>query len=477
MKQIEVLATAITLTLLIPVQVYGGTAVWESATDYLVTSNDPLAFKQYEPHLAVRCCSSTNANTIIAGNNDKYAENCQIYRSTDGGKNWILRFNLAKVFNGDGMIDPSVTSPNNGYFYYACLEWPATVGGTSYIIVARSIDGGSTWTQAVAVGGTANQIDKPWIASDPNSASPYKNRVYLCWSDLTTNTIRFKKYVPFDSDDQAVSIDLGISGTVHGCYIAIGPQGQIYVVYQKKGFDGTNTIQMRRNLYGGDPVQWQPPIGQAPYDGYIVGTWAKFTNMCPGTGFECLKGYNGVGFRVSHFPSATTDSNGGVHVTWTSYQGTGTLGNIMYANSNSCKSTSDTCTGWGTLFKVNSDTAAADQWEPAIIVSKSGNIVHITAYDRREDSGNVLYKPYNYHCHYNLSTGVNCLTLSQWRDSPNGGQVAISNSLSTNVDQDWIIDDYHGIATSPVRQAYTAWTDHREVTAGDYDIRADRTTT
>lgn len=101
--------------------------------------------------------------------------------------------------------------------------------------------------------------------------------------------------------------------------------------------------------------------------------------------------------------------------------------------------------------------------------------MHISAYDRRDDSANVYYKPWNYHCHY--TSTQTCKLLAHWRDATYGGQqIAISSALSTNSDQGSIIDDYHGITTSVSRQAYVAWTDHREPAVDDYDIRADRTT-
>lgn len=340
MNRRELIVAIVALTIIIPIQAFAGNVTWQSSADYLVTTNDPWATKQWEPHLAVRCCSSTNANTLVAGNIDNFDHSCQFYRSTDGGQTWSHKGNMLKSNGLDWMADPVVTSPNNAYFYYACLEVPTPWSGSTvyYIRVARSTDGGNTWpTQQVAVGGTENLIDKPWIASDANSGSTYKNNVYLCWTDFTEQSIKFKRYVPFDTDAQAKTL---ATGQVHGCNIAVGPQGQIYVAYMR---DNTRTIELRRNHFGGDPNQWNTNT-------YTVGTWGRFTNFCTigGYTYECLNGFNGSKFRVNHFPSIAVDSNAVVHVAWTSYDGTGTLGNTWYTNATTCKQNTDSCNDLGT---------------------------------------------------------------------------------------------------------------------------------
>ncbi|MGI0058250.1 MAG: hypothetical protein ACREBJ_00650, partial [Nitrosotalea sp.] len=351
-----------------------------------------------------------------------------------------------------------------------CVEINSSNSTNMYIVMQKSADSGNTWPNSyTVVGHHTDSLDKPWIAADTNSGSPYKNNVYGCWRDDSGSTnIFFKRYVvsgsstiPYDSDSNEKQLDIG---ALSGCSIAIGPQGQVYVVYSTDLNSGGGTVYLQRNLHGGDPTMWDTTR-------YTVGTFnsipAPYCNYNGGT-YECLNGYNGIPFRVNHFPSVAVDSSGSVHVTWMTYTNTNTLTNIMYTNSNSCGTSTGTCT-FATPIQVNLDTGARDHWEPAITVSGSGNVIHVTAYDRRDDSQNIFYRPYDYYCSYGPL--INCMSQSQWRN------IQSSSAGSSNLDQGAYIDDYHGVTTSAARQAYDVWTDSRNLGSNhNYDIYSELTT-
>lgn len=339
-----------------------------------------------------------------------------------------------------------------------------------YVVMQRSTDSGNTWPNSYTVVGhqSGDNLDKPWIATDTNSGSSFKDNVYGCWTDFSggTSQIYFKRYVasgsstiPYDSDSNKFPIYSGITSS--GCSIAIGPLGQIYVVFD----DGVGDIYLKRNLHGGDPTMWDTTA-------YTVGTYNFLTTYCStnkGT-YECINGYLGHQFRVNHYPSVAVDSTGSVHVTWMTATSSGTLTNVMYTNSNSCGTPTGTCT-FGTIpIQVNRDSGAVDHWEPAIKVSSTGNVIHITAYDRRDDpQNNIFYRPYDYYCSY--GSLINCMSQSQWSN------VSISTAGSTNLDQGAYIDDYHGVTTSNLRQVYNVWTDSRSIGSNtNYDIYSELTT-
>ncbi len=479
MKRMHLATVISALMLLIPSGIYAGSATWESANDNLVNNADPSTCtgtpsncKDVEPHVAVR---ATDTNTLVATYFDYSNTNCQLWRSTNGGVNWSAVANFTKQVSADPVYDAVITSTFNGNFYAVCGEDGTT---NDYMLVATSTDGGATWSTGIGVGPTTNFLDKPWIAGDRSANVTTRNNVYICWTDFSDpsgSAIRFKRYIPFQTDAQAVTLATApTGGAVQGCTIAIGAQGQVYVAWERRdgAVGSSGVINLRRNLNAGDPNNWFPALGSAARQ---VGAWSPHTTICQinNVNYECINGLNGITFRVNHFPSMATDSNGGVHVTWMSNSGSLTLSNARYTNSNQCISSADTCTGWGPAVKVNLDTGARDQWEPAITVSGTGGIVHITAYDRRDDANNVNYRVYGYHCHYTLPSN-NCKgsdPSTQWFND-----AASLAPGSTNRDGTRFIDDYHGIATSTARQAYTVWTDTRPA-ANDYDIYADRTTT
>ncbi|AIF84049.1 hypothetical protein NTE_01991 [Candidatus Nitrososphaera evergladensis SR1] len=134
------------------------------------------------------------------------------------------------------------------------------------------------------------------------------------------------------------------------------------------------------------------------------------------------------------------------------------------------KATASTCCSFSQPIK---DTLNRDQWEPAIVASKVRNVIHITAYDRRNDANNILYRPYDYYC-YNDSF-VSRSSQEGWFNQQISSVDSANKQTSGNT---WFLDDYHGIATSTVREAYTVWTDSRNINgtnAANFDIYSDRT--
>lgn len=451
--KVKIVALAVSALLFVPIQVLAGSLNWESSFDYFVTNDDPFLGKDVEPTIAVQ---ANNPNNVVAGNFAFFSNNCQIYRSTNGGTGWSHVTDFSKHGFGDVLFDPVVTSANNGNFYYVCA---GDTGPAQYIRLGTSTNGGATWSFSDAVSETTTILDKPWITADDWSGSPYVNNVYLCWTEFPSSQVKVKRIVPFDSDFSAVTLGTGL-----GCNIAVGPNGQIYVAYATSfGLNNGGEVRMRRNLSGGSPSAWSTE--------YVIGGYTSIPSSenCTylGNTYECVDGFNGVNFRVVHNPSIAVDSKGGVHASWFTYSGSSTLSNIVYTNSNSCKSSSDSCTGWNAPVRVNLDTGARDQWNPALTVSKQSDVVHIVSYDRRDDSTNWFYRTYDYHCHYYLPV-TNCRSASQWSNTQ------ITSTGTSNLDQAAFIDDYHGIATSTSREAYTDWTDHRETSANDYDIWSNR---
>jgi hypothetical protein len=105
-----------------------------------------------------------------------------------------------------------------------------------------------------------------------------------------------------------------------------------------------------------------------------------------------------------------------------------------------------------------------------VFLSNGPITIHITAYDRRNDpTNNVMYNVYDYHCHW-TSTNT-CRTGGQWDNQ------IVTNFGLDNADGNTFIDDFHGVATSNAREAYTAWTDSRNILSNtNYDVYSERTT-
>ncbi|MBI1222827.1 MAG: hypothetical protein GC180_09515 [Bacteroidetes bacterium] len=184
---------------------------------------------------------------IVVGSNIN-----NLYSSADSGQSW-KEFSIQSTFGIGG--DPCLNSDDSGIFYYAHLSrTPGKKRPEWYdrMVVHRSLDGGQSWNEGVGVGFNNGKMqDKEWLCSDGNSSSPYKGNLYISWTE-------FDEYNSSDPDKHsrirfARSTDRGLSfeepvvvsdmegncedddQTVEGATVAIGPFGEIYIVWAGNG--------------------------------------------------------------------------------------------------------------------------------------------------------------------------------------------------------------------------------------------------
>ena len=232
------------------------------------------------------------------------------YVSTDGGKTW----QTIPVEDPKGLTqgDDAVYFGNDGSAYHAHLSF---VGirvarperAESGILVEASRDGGLTWNESVPAINHINSVtpfeDKPGIVVDNAVDSPHKGSIYLAWT-------RFDVYGSSDPEchsqiyfsgstdgGRTFSMPFRISdsagdcrdsdNTVEGAVPAVGPKGEVYVVWAgplglifKKSLDGGLT-------FGKDKVMGPMPGG---WDFSVEGL--DRANGMPVTGVDLSSGPN-----------------------------------------------------------------------------------------------------------------------------------------------------------------------------------------
>jgi hypothetical protein len=294
----------------------------------VVRVSDPDAINPAEVSIAINPRKPDNivAASFQTGRPPRPRSGSYNYVSMNGGKTWktIPVADSKSLTQGDD----AVYFGNDGAAYHAHLSFVGIraakpLRAESGILVEASRDGGVTWNEAVPAINHINTVtpfeDKPGIVVDNAVDSSNKGNVYLAWtrfdvygtSDPECHTqIHFSRSIdggrtfsmPFrisdtggdcrDSDD-----------TVEGAVPAVGPKGEVYVVWAgplglvfDKSLDGGLTFgkdKVIRTIPGGwdfsveglDRANGMPVTGvdlsSGPNKGTLYVNWIDASNGDP----------------------------------------------------------------------------------------------------------------------------------------------------------------------------------------------------
>ncbi len=128
---------------------------------------------------------TNHQNMIVAWMGFLFGENVVIKtKSTfDGGQSWSSVVSQPHYVSGFTSADPSVEFDHQGNAYLCFIDFDGTSFSDGSVRVAKSTDGGLTWSTAVEVIALADDpgklcIDRPWISID-TSSGPSQGNVYV----------------------------------------------------------------------------------------------------------------------------------------------------------------------------------------------------------------------------------------------------------------------------------------------------------
>jgi hypothetical protein len=255
-----------------------------------------------------------NPRQIVAGNNDyrRGDSTCGPNFSRNGGATWTDStmpdgFTRGTAFGGvareywQASGDPSVAWDSRGNAYYACLQFsrgqPTTNNSdfSSAVYVYRSTgDGGASWNfpgRPVVETFTRSTTgvpltDKPYIAVDSNPASPFRDRIYVTWTQFAADgtayiyEVHSNDYGQTFSSPVVVSTDstslcantLGQPTPQGNCNANqfsdpfIGPDGALYVAFDNtnvtnSGGDNHFQVLLTRSTDGGQTFSAPAKVG------------------------------------------------------------------------------------------------------------------------------------------------------------------------------------------------------------------------
>ncbi len=336
---------------------------------------------QSEVSIAV---NPANPQNLVAGSNNPSTGEMDAYFSTDGGATWQVRL-LPLTVDGTAFAratDPAVGFDRQGiaYFAYELLDngFPSRASN----VMARSTDGGNTWT-AVLVTPAGAGDDKEFIGIGPDRANPNVDRIYMGWQRSGTQLVSSS----LDGISWSAPVQVNVGGADEGInsQIAVGPQGEVYFSWQEFGSAaGVGPVAFSRSLDGG--LTWSAPIRP------VITNVSPFND--PISGGQYLIPPQPMTRGAGAHLSIDVDRSGGAHNgrIYMSIMDQGDRdGDALTGHADTdifVLSSSDGGVTWSPLTRVNDDATNTSQFFAWIQVDQTNGLVALSWYDARNDVAN-----------------------------------------------------------------------------------------
>jgi hypothetical protein len=305
------------------------------------------------------------------------------YVTMDGGQTW--KTNASQDPQNLTQGDDALAFGGDGVAYHVNLSFdgirvPRPKRAESGILVSASRDGGSTWNDPVPAINHVNSVtpfeDKPGIVTDSATDSPFKGNVYLAWTRFDVygssdpqchSQIYFSRStdggksfsMPFRISDTAGDC-IDSDNTVEGAVPAVGPKGEVYVVWA-----GPLGLVFDKSTDGGLTFGADKTIGQMPggWDYSVAGL--DRANGMPVTGVDLSSGPHRGTLYVNWIDARNGDPD------------------VFVA------STSDGGQTWSAPVRVNDDPLKNGkvQFFTWMAVDPVDGSVNVVFYDRRDTEG------------------------------------------------------------------------------------------
>jgi hypothetical protein len=333
---------------------------------------------QSETSIAI---NPANPAQLMAGSNEIVRLPMRGYFSSDSGKSWGgVDLPLPPPISTNGFdfgSDPGVAWDLNGNVYYSYVVVFFSASGSlsgSEMAVARSGDGGRTWTPTFFALGHPGQFnDKPMITVDTNPASPHRNTVYVAWDTTppgnggpSSSGVLFSRSA---DGGRTFSTPTIISATGSGQHFGIGadpfvgPDGHLYVAWH----DLSKAILVRGSTDGGNTWGAINTVAATviPIEALIPPQNSRAALVYPACGGD----RSGGSFR------------GRLYCSWTDQNASGDT-DIYVATS------TDQGATWSAPLTVNDDRGGAFQFNQWLAVDPTSGAVDLSWDDSRSDPSN-----------------------------------------------------------------------------------------
>ena len=202
--------------------------------------------------------------------------------STDGGRTWHDGGILPAAGADDRLYgDPSLTVDGDGNFYYASLILSPSIPFGVSVSRGRFVKDVLAFERPVlaSVPGAQDSFDKEWITVDPDDGTLYVT--YTHFFDAGGDQIELIRSRDHGRTWSApVQVTDPATESVQGSRPAVGPDGELYVVYVATDLTDFNThMRIRRSTNRGRSFGPRANIGEAAGD---VSIYPNFVTGPPG---------------------------------------------------------------------------------------------------------------------------------------------------------------------------------------------------
>jgi hypothetical protein len=390
-------------------------------------------------------------NVVVTSNLETFGGLLEAY-SLDGGASWATRIIATGGELGAACCDSSLAFDSFGnlfmtYLVYSSIRLPialSTDGGASFDLIASiipKVDGRPLHGRA-----RVSIPDQPTITTGPGT-------VWVTYTGGTTIQAAgapvegLGTVGPFSEPEGAVGAKFGHFGD-----IAVGPNGQVLVVYQDQSGQGPGKIYTDLDPDG---------LGPAGFDPARLVTWSNVGDYdgIPAAARVTIDAETGLAWDRTEGPL-----RGRVYLLWTQErrnESDDTDVEVQFSD--------DEGATWSQPVTVNDDVGQTSQFDPKIALDQTTGTVAVAWYDCRNDLGNGLPGDTN-----GVENDDAIIYASLSRDGALSfeSNLRVAAAASNSADSHWSLDfgDYEGLAFE-AGSFYPVWADDSNSTRDNPDGR------
>jgi hypothetical protein len=164
--------------------------------------------------------------------------------STDGGVTFSAPTPAPVPVGSFRFVDPSLAFDSQGRLFWTYLGGPNNTRFDVFISQVNPLTGAVLAGYPVNVtagagfpGSSANNNDKEWLAADRFVGSPFRDRLYVVWTNFTpAGTV---VHTTFSTDQgqnwsQALTLSAAVEGFVWPSHNAVAANGDVYIAYHSQ---------------------------------------------------------------------------------------------------------------------------------------------------------------------------------------------------------------------------------------------------